>query len=156
LPFVRGSREALYVNIGYARISTGDQNLALQRDTPTAAGCDPIYEDTKSDAKADRPRLELALEVARAGDLLVVWRVPARPPAGRPHRASQDAQASRTLKDVVYKLDADPAGETVVLCMAPRAQILVSRDRIRCTGNGISSVSRLRKVSVRPRSAGAA
>src|SRR5215213_1847875 len=66
---------ALLVNIGYARISTDDQNLALQRDALTAAGCDPIYEDTKSGAKADRPGLKLALEVARAGDLLVVWRL---------------------------------------------------------------------------------
>ena len=63
------------MNIGYARISTDDQNLALQRDALTAAGCDPIYEDTSSGAKADRPGLKLALEVARAGDLLVVWRL---------------------------------------------------------------------------------
>ena len=63
------------MNIGYARISTDDQNLALQRDALTAAGCDPIYEDIKSGAKADRPGLKLALEVARGGDLLVVWRL---------------------------------------------------------------------------------
>jgi DNA invertase Pin-like site-specific DNA recombinase len=63
------------VDIGYARISTDDQNLALQRDALTAAGCEKIYEDTKSGAKADRPGLKLALEVARAGDLLVVWRL---------------------------------------------------------------------------------
>lgn len=63
------------VNIGYARISTDDQNLALQRDALSAAGCHKIYEDTKSGAKADRPGLNMALEVARGGDLLMVWRL---------------------------------------------------------------------------------
>ena len=63
------------MKIGYARISTDDQNLALQRDALTAAGCHAIYEDVKSGAKADRPGLKLALEVARDGDLLVVWRL---------------------------------------------------------------------------------
>ena len=63
------------MKIGYARISTDDQNLALQRDALTAAGCQSIYEDIKSGAKADRPGLRLALEVARHGDLLVVWRL---------------------------------------------------------------------------------
>ncbi len=61
--------------IGYARVSTEDQNLALQRDALTAAGCERIYEDKASAAKAGRPGLKLALEVARAGDTLVVWRL---------------------------------------------------------------------------------
>ena len=61
--------------IGYARISTDDQNLALQRDALAAAGCEKIYEDRISGARAERPGLALALEVARAGDTLVVWRL---------------------------------------------------------------------------------
>ena len=61
--------------IGYARVSTDDQNLALQRDALAAAGCEKIYEDKASGAKAERPGLALALEVARAGDTLVVWRL---------------------------------------------------------------------------------
>jgi DNA invertase Pin-like site-specific DNA recombinase len=63
------------VLIGYARVSTDDQNLALQRDALAAAGCEKIYEDKTSGAKAERPGLALALEVARAGDTLVVWRL---------------------------------------------------------------------------------
>jgi DNA invertase Pin-like site-specific DNA recombinase len=63
------------VLIGYARISTDDQNLALQHDALTAAGCEKIYEDKISGAKAERPGLALALEVARAGDTLIVWRL---------------------------------------------------------------------------------
>jgi DNA invertase Pin-like site-specific DNA recombinase len=61
--------------IGYARVSTDDQNLDLQRDALRAAGCEKIYEDRISGAKAERPGLALALEVARAGDALIVWRL---------------------------------------------------------------------------------
>ena len=61
--------------IGYARVSTDDQNLDLQRDALRSAGCEKIYEDRMSGAKAARPGLNLALEVARAGDVLTVWRL---------------------------------------------------------------------------------
>lgn len=61
--------------IGYARISTDDQNLALQHDALTAAGCEKIYKDRISGARTERPGLTLALEVARAGDTLIVWRL---------------------------------------------------------------------------------
>jgi len=63
------------VVIGYARVSTEDQNLDLQRDALERAGCGRIYEDRMSGARAVRPGLALALEVARAGDQLVVWRL---------------------------------------------------------------------------------
>lgn len=61
--------------IGYARVSTDDQNLDLQRDALQGTGCVKIYEDRKSGAKTDRPGLALALEVIRSGDVLVVWRL---------------------------------------------------------------------------------
>jgi DNA invertase Pin-like site-specific DNA recombinase len=61
--------------IGYARISTDDQNLNLQKDALQQAGCEKIYSDRISGAKAERPGLSLALEVARTGDVLVVWRL---------------------------------------------------------------------------------
>ena len=61
--------------IGYARVSTDDQNLDLQRDALRIAGCEKIYEDRMSGAKAARPGLNMALEVARAGDVLTVWRL---------------------------------------------------------------------------------
>ena len=53
--------------IGYARVSTDDQNLDLQRDALRLAGCEKIYEDRISGAKAARPGLAMALEVARDG-----------------------------------------------------------------------------------------
>ena len=63
--------------IGYARVSTDDQNLALQRDALLAAGVAPerLYEDRISGARADRPGLEHALKACRPGDVLVVWRL---------------------------------------------------------------------------------
>jgi len=61
--------------IGYARVSTDDQNLDLQSDALQQAGCAKIYEDRKSGAKAERPGLAMALEVARTGDTLVIWRL---------------------------------------------------------------------------------
>ncbi len=56
-------------------VSTDDQNLDLQRDALRLAGCEKVYEDRMSGAKAARPGLAMALEVARAGDVLTVWRL---------------------------------------------------------------------------------
>src|SRR3954447_941155 len=61
--------------IGYARVSTLDQTLALQQDALTAAGCQDIYTDTVSGSVTERPGLSLALSHLRAGDTLVVWRL---------------------------------------------------------------------------------
>ena len=61
--------------IGYARVSTDDQNLDLQRDALRNARCVKIFEDKQSGAKADRPGLAAALAHTRKGDTLVVWRL---------------------------------------------------------------------------------
>src|SRR3954447_12924690 len=61
--------------IGYARVSTTDQTLALQQDALTQAGCERIFTDTASGSKTDRPGLQEALRFARSGDTLVVWRL---------------------------------------------------------------------------------
>lgn len=63
------------MKIGYARVSTLEQNLDLQRDELTKAGCKPIYEDTTSGAKTERVGLEQALSHLRSGDTLIVWRL---------------------------------------------------------------------------------
>ncbi len=61
--------------IGYARVSTQDQKLSLQLDALDKLGCDKVFSDTASGAKAARPGLEQALSHVRAGDTLVVWRL---------------------------------------------------------------------------------
>jgi DNA invertase Pin-like site-specific DNA recombinase len=61
--------------IGYSRILTIDQSLALQQDALTAAGCNRIFTDTASGSRTDRPGLAEALNFARAGDTIVVWRL---------------------------------------------------------------------------------
>src|SRR5512135_859947 len=61
--------------IGYARVSTLEQTLALQQDALTKAGCERIFTDTASGSQAERPGLAEALDFARPGDTLVVWRL---------------------------------------------------------------------------------
>lgn len=61
--------------IGYARVSTDDQNLDLQRDALNKASCKTIYEETASGKSAHRPQLENCLKALRSGDTLVVWRL---------------------------------------------------------------------------------
>src|SRR5918911_5047499 len=61
--------------IGYARVSTQDQTLNLQKDALEKVGCKKIFTDTASGAKAERIGLNEALEYVREGDTLVVWRL---------------------------------------------------------------------------------
>jgi len=78
--------EFVLMLIGYARVSTDDQNLDLQMDALSKAGCDRILEDHISGAKAERPGLQEVLSYARAGDTVVVWRLD---------------RLSRSLKDLI-------------------------------------------------------
>jgi DNA invertase Pin-like site-specific DNA recombinase len=61
--------------VGYARVSTEDQHLELQRDALNGAKCERIFEDKMSGAKAGRPGLLEALAFVRPGDTLVVWKL---------------------------------------------------------------------------------
>ena len=61
--------------IGYARVSTVDQNLDLQRNALTEAGCERIFTEQMSGAVADRPELMAAVSYARSGDTLIVWKL---------------------------------------------------------------------------------
>jgi len=63
------------MKIGYARISTVDQNLELQTDALEKAGCEKIFTDQASGAKDDRKGLMDAVEFCRTGDSLVVWKL---------------------------------------------------------------------------------
>lgn len=61
--------------IGYARVSTDDQNLDLQRDALQAVGCERVFEDMVSGARADRTGLVTLMSMLRAGDTVVIWRL---------------------------------------------------------------------------------
>ncbi|MGB3767581.1 MAG: recombinase family protein [Phormidesmis sp.] len=72
------------MKIGYARVSTTDQNLDLQTDALKEAGCKKIFSDTPkewpchrgvSGAKTERPGLDKALDQIRKGDILVIWKL---------------------------------------------------------------------------------
>lgn len=61
--------------VGYARVSTQDQNPALQLDALTAAGCEKVFTEKASGTQRDRPELAAALSYMRSGDSLVVWKL---------------------------------------------------------------------------------
>ena len=63
------------MKIGYARVSTGLQNLNLQEDRLNAYGCEKIFSDHISGSKSKRPGLDKAIEFARSGDTIVAWRL---------------------------------------------------------------------------------
>jgi DNA invertase Pin-like site-specific DNA recombinase len=63
------------MKVGYARVSTHEQNLSMQKDALKQIGCRKIFHDQVSGAKAERPGLQEAKAYVREGDTLVVWRL---------------------------------------------------------------------------------
>lgn len=61
--------------VGYARVSTMDQNTAIQMDALRAAGCEKIFTEKASGSHRDRPQLKAALDFLRKGDTLIVWKL---------------------------------------------------------------------------------
>lgn len=84
--------------VGYARVSSQDQNLDLQRDALKVAGCERIFEEHVSGAKAQRPEFTSAMDFLRPGDTLVVWKL------------DRLARSMRQLIDTVALLDARSVG----------------------------------------------
>jgi DNA invertase Pin-like site-specific DNA recombinase len=63
------------MKVGYARVSTPDQNLAVQLEALQQSGCTKIFQEVASGTRADRQGLTAALDYVRPGDTLVVWRL---------------------------------------------------------------------------------
>lgn len=63
------------MNIGYARVSTQDQDLSLQLDALNDAGCNKIYKEKITGSKKERPQLQKMLGQLRKGDVVVIWKL---------------------------------------------------------------------------------
>ena len=105
--------------IGYARVSTDDQNLDLQNDALLAAGCERIFRDKASGAKAERPGLRRAFEEIRTGDTLVVWRLDrlGRSLKDLIARAEELEQRGAGLKSLHESIDTNSSGGRLVVHM---------------------------------------
>lgn len=84
--------------IGYARVSTDVQSTRLQRDALERAGCDRLFEEAASGARADREELAAAMAYAREGDTIIVWKL------------DRLARSLAQLIDTVAKLEARKIG----------------------------------------------
>lgn len=63
------------MKLGYARVSTQDQNLSLQLDALQGAGCQRIFQEKASGSKMERPELSKLLDIIRPGDTLIIWKL---------------------------------------------------------------------------------
>jgi DNA invertase Pin-like site-specific DNA recombinase len=112
--------------IGYARVSTQDQNLDLQQEALIKAGCQKLFEDKVSGTRADRPGLTKALEMLREGDTLVVWKLDR---LGRSVKQLVDLVGSLQKQGVQFKSLTDvidtgtPAGRFFFHIMASLAEM---------------------------------
>lgn len=101
--------------IGYARVSTTDQDLDLQLDALKASGCERIYEEKASGAKEDRPELARALDHMRKGDVLVVWKLD---------------RLARSLKQLVLVLEDLGKRGVGFRCLAPAIDTTTPEGRL--------------------------
>jgi DNA invertase Pin-like site-specific DNA recombinase len=150
--------------IGYARVSTTEQNLDLQRDALKQAGCVKIIEDTASGGKVQRSGLDRALELLRQGDTLVVWRLDR---LGRSLRhlielITELEQAGIGFRSVTEAIDTTSPGGTLVFHIfgalaefernlireRTRAGLEAARARGRCGGRRHKLDARKRALAV--------
>lgn len=141
------------MRIGYARVSTEDQNLTLQTDALTKAGCDRLFQDQMSGTRADRPGLRDALSHLRENDTLVVWKLDR---LGRGVKGLVDLVAELADRKVHFQSLTDqidtstPAGRFFFHIMASLAQmereLIVERTRA-----GLAAARRQGRVGGRKR-----
>jgi DNA invertase Pin-like site-specific DNA recombinase len=146
-------RSAPGVPIGYARVSTDDQNLALQLDALKKSGCDRVFTDKVSGTRLVRPGLDDALSHLRAGDTLVVWKLDR---LGRSVKGLVDLVNALEAREVHFRSLTDgidtktPAGRFFFHIMASLAQmereLIVERTRA-----GLAAARKLGRVGGRKR-----
>ena len=139
--------------IGYARVSTSDQNLNLQKDALLKIGCEKIYEDEISGTTKQRPGLDKALDVLRAGDTLIVWKLDR---LGRSIKNLISLISDLNSKDIHFKSITDsidtstPSGRFFFHIMASLAQM--ERELIaERTKAGLNAAKKLGRIGGRKR-----
>ena len=146
-------RNAVGVAIGYARVSTDDQNLELQLDALKKSGCNRVFTDKLSGTRLIRPGLDDALSHLRTGDTLVVWKLDR---LGRSVKGLVDLVNSLEARNVHFRSLTDgidtktPAGRFFFHIMARLAQmereLIVERTRA-----GLAAARQLGRVGGRKR-----
>ena len=139
--------------IGYARVSTSDQNLDLQKEALLKIGCERIYEDEISGTIKERPGLNKTIEILRAGDTLVVWKLDR---LGRSVKNLISLISDLNSKDIHFKSITDsidtstPSGRFFFHVMASLAEmereLIVER-----TKAGLAAAKKLGRVGGRKR-----
>jgi DNA invertase Pin-like site-specific DNA recombinase len=86
------------MNVGYARVSTQDQNLELQLDALAKANCEQTFQEKITGKSKDRPELNICLKMLRAGDVLVVWKL------------DRLARSLKDLVEIISELEAKGIG----------------------------------------------
>jgi DNA invertase Pin-like site-specific DNA recombinase len=135
--------------LGYARVSTTDQQPQLQVDALTAAGCYRVFTETASGARTNRPTLEQLLDQLRPGDTLVVWKLDR---LGRSLRHLVDTLADRGVgfRSLQEAIDTTtPGGKLVFHVFVALAEF--ERDLIReRTSAGLAAAWARGRHGVRP------
>jgi len=142
--------------VGYARVSTLDQNPALQITALKSAGCERIFTEKASGAQRDRPELKAALGYIRAGDTLVVWKLDRLARSMRQLIETVEDLQSRCieLRSLTESIDtATPGGRLVFHIFGALAEFerAVIRER---TSAGLQAARERGKKGGRPRTLG--
>ena len=142
--------------VGYARVSTLDQNLELQKDALESAGCTKMFTDTISGATTERPGLREALGFVRPGDVLVVWKLDR---LGRTLKqlielVNDLQQRGIGFKSLTENIDTtSPGGKLIFHIFGSLAEF--ERDLIReRTRAGLTAARARGRIGGRPRAAG--
>lgn len=139
--------------VGYARVSTADQNTALQVEALKAAGCKRIFRETASGAQRDRPELAKALDYIREGDVLCVWKLDRLARSLRQLLETGEALAERGigLRSLTESIDTTtPGGRLVFHVFGALAEFErgIIRER---TLAGLENARRMGRKGGRPR-----
>ena len=140
-------------SIGYARVSTGEQDLALQLDALKEAGCKLVFQDLASGARTDRPGLAEALAYVREGDVLIVWKLD-RLGRSLPHlieTVTRLEQRGVGLRSLTEQIDTTtPAGRLIFHVFGALGQFERDLIRERTRAGLAAAVARGRKGGRKP------